>query len=403
MGLLSPKKGSAAPTGRTKPSRAELLMVATQELAADQLPDVETMTAIEGSKAPTTTAVGDAQALSTSPVPTQPAPADQGQASAVTAGREAPPRGSGEHAGHIVRNVCVDDVQPSPFQPKGRPSAAAVEAVRQALAEAGSLSVLVSPEGALMFGRLSPEAARLAELAADVATHGVREPIEVRSTSDDGVVECLSGHRRLAAARLAGHDTVPALDRGPMSNAAAAATVLRGNLHRENFTTWQEAVLVSEVQERRRHDGYQDNVRTLGMVMGWSHGKVNMLLRIRRALAAEFLAHTAEQVGVPVLQLEEQLARAAYRDLERMAAAPDSATRADIVRRVLGIADPTSRPARDRLVCVHRPKRGGGFLLEVHAPVETLAPSDATHLQELLEAQLARVKARLGALDMGAR
>lgn len=395
MGLLSPKKGAAAPTGRTRPSRAELLMAATQELAADQLPDAETMSAIEGGNRSAVARGGETSVA-------EPAQSAVSTPPASASGATSSPGAEGATE-QVVRSVRVDGVRPSPFQPKGRPSGAAVEAVRRALAEAGSLAALVSPEGAVVFGRLSPEAARLAELSADVATHGVREPIEVRSTDEEGVFECLSGHRRLAAARLAGHATVPALDRGSMSNASAAATVLRGNLHRENFTTWQEAVLVSEVQERRRHDGYRDNVRTLGMVMGWSHGKVNMLLRIRRALDAELLGRTAEQVGVPVLQLEEQLARSPYRDLERIAAAPDPAARADIVRRVLGLADPAALQVRDRLVCVHRPKRGGGFLLEVHAPVETLAPSDAAHLQELLEAQLARVKARLGALEVGPR
>ena len=385
MGLLTPKKGAAAPTGRVKPTRAELLMAATQELAADQVPDTHTMTAIEGATPAERSA------------PDQPSAEDRG----ARPGHDPAPAGDGD-APSVVRNVPIDDVRPSPFQPKGRPSTAAVDAVRRAAADAGSLAALVGPEGAVTFGRLAPEAARLAELAADVAAHGLKVPVEVRTT-DDGRFECLSGHRRLAAARLAGHTAVPALDRGPLSNAAAAATVLRGNLHRENFTTWQEAVLVSEVQERRRHDGFHDNVRTLGTVMGWSHGKVNMLLRIRRALDAAFLDRAAEGAGMSAGQLEEQLARAPYRDLERAAAQPDSATRVDVVHRILGIASPTARPERDRLVCVHRPKRGGGFLLEVHAPVETLAPSDASHLQELLEAQLARVKARLSALGADAR
>jgi ParB family chromosome partitioning protein len=127
---------------------------------------------------------------------------------------------------------------------------------------------------------------------------------------------------------------VPVIERGPMSNAGAAATVLRGNLHRENFTTWQEATLVTEVQERRRADGYRDNVRTLGAVMGWSHGKVNMLLRIRRALSPELLARVGGGDPAPV---EELLARAPYRDLERLANEADDARREMATRRMLGL------------------------------------------------------------------
>jgi ParB family chromosome partitioning protein len=193
-----------------------------------------------------------------------------------------------------------------------------------------------------------------------------------------------------------------------MPNAAAAATVLRGNLHRENFTSWQEAVLVAEVQERRRADGHHDNVRTLGAVMGWSHGKVNMLLRIRRALPPAVLARAGEgdrggwrrpSPGRP------------YRDLERLAAEGDDARRADAVRRLLGLGPVDAAPGaepRDRPPCTHRPKRGGGFVVEVHEPVEALTAGDAALVYEVLSAQLARVRTRLAQLghplgdDMGA-
>lgn len=362
-------------------------MAATQELAADQLPDPHTMTAIEGNAPPAAEPGPDnVQRPGMAPIDARVSPDPAGASQA--AGLRAP---------DAVRQVPVDAVRPSPFQPKGRTPAAAVDAVRRAVAEAGSLAALVAPEGAVLFGRLSPEVARLAELAADVAEHGVDVPIEVRTTND-GALECLSGHRRLAATRLAGRSTIPALDRGAISNAAAAATVFRGNLHRENFTTWQEAVLVTEVQERRRHDGFTDNVRTLGVVMGWSHGKVNMLLRIRRALAPTLLEQAASQAGVSVGQLEEKLAHVAYRDLERLAGEPETTRRAEGVNRLLGFVRAAPTVTHDRSVCTHRPKRGGGFLLEVNAPVEAMSPSDVSYLRELLEAQLTRVNARLASL-----
>lgn len=392
MGLLTPKKGAAAPTGRIKPSRAEALMAATRELAADQLPDPHTMTAIEGAGDTDRAPRDDRRPPDAAPAPDRVTGAARDAAPTDPAGAGVDV-GGGAHPTPTVRTVRVEDVRPSPFQPKGRPSGVAVDAVRRAIADAGSLAALVGPEGSTTFGRLAPEAARLAELAADVAAHGLKVPIEVRAA--DGGYECLSGHRRLAAARLAGQETVPVLDCGVLSNAAAAATVLRGNLHRENFTTWQEAVLITDVQERRRHDGFRDNVRTLGAVMGWSHGKVNMLLRIRRALEPAFLDRAAAEVGLPTADLEERLARAPYRDLERVTADPDPTTRVAVVRRILGIADPAARSDASAPVCVHRPKRGGGFLLEVRAPVESLGASDAAHLREVLEAQLARVKARL--------
>jgi ParB family chromosome partitioning protein len=130
--------------------------------------------------------------------------------------------------------------------------------------------------------------------------------------------------------------------------------------------------------------------------MGWSHGKVNMLLRIRRALAPELLARAGDGDAGPV---EELLACAAYRDLERLASEPDDARRLAALRRLLGLDDPqTAAAARDRPACVHRPKRGGGFVIEVNEPVEGLTAGDAAMLRTHLETQLTRVKARLGAL-----
>jgi ParB family chromosome partitioning protein len=390
MALLRPNKGTAPATGKVKPpkpSRAELLMSATQALAVEQIPDVHTMTAIEGDA--TDSPVAETAAASVAPTTERTPAAAPSEPSGAPA-----PSAPGVPAELVIRQLAVDSIRPSPFQPKGRPSAAALSAVRRAIDEAGSLEALVSPDGAALFARLAPEAARLAELAFDVAQHGMKVPVETR-TLDDGSLECLSGHRRLAAARLADRPSVPVIERGPMSNAGAAATVLRGNLHRENFTTWQEATLVTEVQERRRADGYRDNVRTLGAVMGWSHGKVNMLLRIRRALSPELLARVGGGDAAPV---EELLARAQYRDLERLANEADDARRETATRRMLGLDDAPAKSPRDRTVCVHRPKRGGGFVIEVNEPVEALAAGDAALLRAHLETQLTRVTARLATL-----
>ena len=299
MPLPTPRKGTDPATGRVKRSRREQLIEAAEQLAAEQIPERHTIDAIErvphlaGTPAPeVTSSVADIE----TPVQRQYGVSD----ATLSDGRlEAP---------ITVRSYDIAAIRPSPFQPKGRPSVAAVVAVERAIAVAGSLPALVSPDGGPIFSRLDPEAARLAELAYDIAEHGVKTPVELRA-ADDGAHECLAGHRRVAAARLAGLSMVPAIHRGAMSNAAAAATVLRGNLHWENFTTWQEAVLVTEVQERRRGDGYHDTVRSLGAVMGWSHGKVNMLVRIRRALSPLFLATVSDGVGD---RLEEVLARAPF-------------------------------------------------------------------------------------------
>jgi len=289
----------------------------------------------------------------------------------------------------------IDEIRPSPFQPQGRPSRAAVDAVRRAIAEAGSLEALVGTEGAVVFARLDAEAARLAELAFDIAEHGVKDPIVTR-IAEDGAEECLSGHRRLAAARLAGLASVPVLSRGAISNANAAATVLSGNLHREPFTTWQEAVLVTEVQERRRAEHMPADVRSLSRVMGWASGKAQARLKLRRVLSDALL----EQLGDDALV--EGIGRLGTKDLNRVADAPDDARRLTLLRRALGVPEPGARPTdgREGLV-VHRPRRGGGFVLEVRQEIETMPLGDLAVVRELLQVQLARVATRMGTLQQG--
>lgn len=290
----------------------------------------------------------------------------------------------------------IDAVRPSPFQPRGRPSVAAIDAVRIAITAAGSLAALVSRTGSALFSRLDAESARLAELAYSITENGVETPLEVR-VAEDGTEECLSGHRRIAAARLAGLTEVPVLSRGVLSSAQAAAKVLTGNLHRESFTAWQEAVLVTDVQERRRADGLAADVRALGSVMGWSTGKVHQLLRARQVFSPSVLATIG---GGDAARVEEGLARLQPAELKRLAESPNDAERVQSVRRALGLeaATPTAVAAPQRPVCTHRSKRGGGFVVDVDEAVESLNAGDATLVHEILATQLARVRARLAQL-----
>jgi ParB family chromosome partitioning protein len=286
-------------------------------------------------------------------------------------------------------------IRRSPFQPKGRPSQDAVASVARAIARTGGIDGLVGAEGHTTFQALSPEAKRLAELAYSVSRDGVRDPVEVRE-AEDGAIEALSGHRRMAAAELVGHTDVPVLHRGPMSAVQAAATVLSGNLHREDFTPWQEAVLVTEVVAQRRADGLPADVRTIGAIMGYSHGRVSTLQAIRRVLSDDFLSRLGEVVAV-----EEALARFGnYSRLEEVARMADETRRETVLRRLLGLTEPAA-PATDpepMRAFDHRPKRRGGFTIEVHRSIEDLAPADAASLRDVFASQLARLDARLQAL-----
>lgn len=389
---LSSQFGTSSPDGKTSPGakRAERLAAQAATLAA-KTPTQASVEMMERAVAPS-------ERPSHAPTPSTNVPGAFG----------APVRAAHKHAGTApssdvgptpagpIEMRPVDAVRPSPFQPKGRPSVVAIEAVRAAITAAGSLEALVGRTGTPLFARLDAEAARLAELAYSIAENGIETPLEVR-IAEDGAEECLSGHRRLAAARLAGRTEIPVLSRGALSSAQAAAKVLTGNLHRESFTAWQEAVLVNQVQERRRADGLAADVRALGSVMGWSTGKVHQLLRARQVFSPSVLA----AIGAgDAARVEDGLARLQRAELKRLSEAPDEAARVESVRRVLGFAAtaPSSGAAPQRAVCTHRPKRGGGFVVEVDEAVESLNAGDATLVYEVLSTQLARVRARLAQL-----
>jgi ParB family chromosome partitioning protein len=64
----------------------------------------------------------------------------------------------------------------------------------------------------------------LSELAASISRHGVLQPIVV-SRDDHGGYELVAGHRRVLAARLAGHTTIPAVVREDVSDRLELALI----------------------------------------------------------------------------------------------------------------------------------------------------------------------------------
>lgn len=336
-----------------------------RRMAVEDTPDVHTVEAIERSASAT------------------------GQVDDPTTDAGAPANEPGGKLGELP----IDVVRLSPFQPKGRPSAEALREVAEGIALAGGLEMLLEPAGDGHFQQLRPEAKRLAELAYSIQRDGVRVPIEVRQ-AEDGIPECLSGHRRLAGASLAGLRRVPVLDRGPLTAAQAAKTVLEGNLHRENFTPWQEAVVAAAVYEQRRREHKACDVRTIGQLMGWSHGKAGLFLKIRRTLSpsiVERIGHGDATRGDLALAAVESVAA-----LARLVKIEDESRRVEAAQRMLGLAaaEASSTTASGRTF-VYRPKRGGGFVLDVSTPAEALALHDAERLLDLLATSMGRVQARV--------
>ena len=249
---------------------------------------------------------------------------------------------------------------------------------------------LMLATGARDLARLDAEARALVELVADIDEHGVETPLEVRRVGDG--FELLSGHRRLAAANLAGLADVPVVDRGAIPDHAAAAIVYRRNLLRKDFTAWQEAVSFSAIQRNRREAGLPDSVRAVARALGSSHGRAGDLLSIARAFSPELLSSLG--AGDPELA-EEALARLTFRTLREVATLPGDDARLAAAREVTGLgAAAVERSPRS--ICEHVPRLGGGFTLTVRTSPERMSVDEARATLALLEEAAARVRSRLG-------
>ncbi len=91
--------------------------------------------------------------------------------------------------------------------------------------------------------RTSIDEAQLKELVRSIREYGIVQAITVR-TGEDGRYVVVAGHRRLAAAKQVGLDTVPALIRADNGNLAAA---LVENLIRADLDLIEEAQALSRL------------------------------------------------------------------------------------------------------------------------------------------------------------
>jgi ParB family chromosome partitioning protein len=252
--------------------------------------------------------------------------------------------------------VPLERIKPSPYQPEGRPSSEAIEKVSAAIAAAGgSLSELMELPDPRLTELLGPrdgpqaEARQLAELAFDIQAarlegrgiggSGIDTALEARMVQPDPVgrtVELLSGHRRMAAARIGGSQMVPVLNRGTLSEDEAATAVVRRNLHRADLTPWQEARILANVVKRRQEAGHPTTVRDLARLMGYSIGRVSTLQRAART----FLPVLHDLGNGDPATAEARLARLTYTQLEALAGIEDAPARMAQTRSVAGLAAP---------------------------------------------------------------
>ncbi len=110
-----------------------------------------------------------------------------------------------------IENISVDDIKPSPYQP-----------------------------------RINDNNESLEDLARSIKEKGVIQPIIVRKTKDG--FELIAGERRLKASKLSGLQTIPAIVKN-FSDEEAAQIALIENIQREDLNPLDEALAYKKLIE----------------------------------------------------------------------------------------------------------------------------------------------------------
>ncbi|MFD2615267.1 nucleoid occlusion protein [Paenibacillus gansuensis] len=159
-----------------------------------------------------------------------------------------------------VRNLPVDELVPSPYQPR----------------------TIFDDE-------------RLDELCQTIRTHGIIQPVVVRVRN--GQYELIAGERRWRAVKKLGMDTIPAIVRD-FNDSQTASIALIENLQREGLTSIEEASAYQQLIEM--HDLTQES---LAQRLGKSQSTIANKIR---------LLHLSEPVKAALLErkISERHARA---------------------------------------------------------------------------------------------
>ncbi len=131
----------------------------------------------------------------------------------------------------------------------------------------------------------------LEQLAESIKENGVLTPCIVRPSPYGDGYELLSGHRRVAACRLIGRKTIPAIVRD-LDDDAATILMVDANQQRENLLPSEKAFAYRMKLEAMKHQGKpslsqvatklgkSDSASVIGLVTGESRDKVFRYIRL---------------------------------------------------------------------------------------------------------------------------
>lgn len=115
---------------------------------------------------------------------------------------------------------------------------------------------------------------RIAELAESIKIHGVLQPLIVSKADENGKHRLIVGERRWQAARIAGLETVPAIEREAAPESAMEVALVE-NLQRQDLDPLEEAAAFDRLI--REHGLTQDEV---GRRVGRSRSSIANSLRL---------------------------------------------------------------------------------------------------------------------------
>lgn len=117
----------------------------------------------------------------------------------------------------------------------------------------------------------------LVELSASIARHGVMQPIVVRPISVAGKThEIIAGERRFRAAKMAGLEHIPAIERH-LSDELAMALALIENIQREELSVLDTAAALA-----RFHEEFGLSHASIAEAVGKARATISNLLRLNQ-------------------------------------------------------------------------------------------------------------------------
>lgn len=242
--------------------------------------------------------------------------------------------------------------------------------------------------------REDPTAEDLQELRESVREHGILEPLLVRRLPD-GSLQVLAGHRRLAAAQLAGLPAVPVREL-TASDTEARAIALTENLAREDLAPWEEAQGLAGLRDALREAGEKVTRDKLAALAGRSAGATSESLAIADALTPDVLKlarvnrHTLTKLPKTALLGCAQASTPAAR-ANRLKAAVDAQRRQKPPTAAVRRASP-GRPAKPYNLTV----RGDRIFFRLRKPPAALEPEEARDVLARLAPVLDALRERAG-------